>query len=533
MSNIDLHAVLPVLARALADDSKIDVTFSGTGAYAVPGRINLPELSPDNPESTALGLLYVNHEIGHIRYTDFEVEHRSPAHHGICNALEDVRIEECMCRAFKGSRMRLEKGYGLLSKKMDVDALPPLGLIQIYLVARLKQMIAQSENMMAVADKAAARLREVMPDTAVLQLEVLMLGIKHCRHTRDVANLADQILKLFEDLLNQEEPPQASDESSKNQENTSGGAGSGDTQNSPTGESDTSAMTQFLQAILDAEDGEANFELSDVIAESLAGCAKQDQNAGTAITLPKAYFPKELKAVSNLQAVRKATNGLRTRLTALLESYGQTAIRYANSGRARSDRVWELRSGHTRIFERTESVPTLNTAVMCLVDASGSMASNSRLEIAKEAMQSLAMSLDGVRGVSFCAAAFPVPEDRIGVANLLQFGENYRLGIERMSAFEANGSTPLAEAMTWAAVELLSENVNRRILLVATDGEPDDRNKTLKAIEFAERHGIEVIGIGIQHNVSRIYKCSRSITQVTELPTVLFQALQRSLLHAA
>ena len=94
------------------------------------------------------------------------------------------------------------------------------------------------------------------------------------------------------------------------------------------------------------------------------------------------------------------------------------------------------------------------------------------------------------------------------------------------------------EAITWAYTRLKKRKEERKILMVISDGAPvDDSTLSVNSGDFLEKHlkkivkfienkdDIEILAIGIGHDVSRYYKKAIKITDVHELGDVMIGQL--------
>ena len=94
------------------------------------------------------------------------------------------------------------------------------------------------------------------------------------------------------------------------------------------------------------------------------------------------------------------------------------------------------------------------------------------------------------------------------------------------------------EAITWAYTRLKKRKEERKILMVISDGAPvDDSTLSVNSGDFLEKHlkkivkfienkdDIEILAIGIGHDVSRYYKKAIKITDVQELGDVMIGQL--------
>ena len=94
------------------------------------------------------------------------------------------------------------------------------------------------------------------------------------------------------------------------------------------------------------------------------------------------------------------------------------------------------------------------------------------------------------------------------------------------------------EAIQWAFSRLQKRREERKILMVISDGAPvDDSTLSVNSGDFLEKHlkkivqfieqktEIEVLAIGIGHDVSRYYNRAIKITDVNELGDVMISQL--------
>ena len=94
------------------------------------------------------------------------------------------------------------------------------------------------------------------------------------------------------------------------------------------------------------------------------------------------------------------------------------------------------------------------------------------------------------------------------------------------------------EAITWAFNRLKKRKEERKILMVISDGAPvDDSTLSVNSGDYLEKHlkkvvkfveskdDIEILAIGIGHDVSRYYQRAIKITDVQELGDVMILSL--------
>ncbi len=146
-----------------------------------------------------------------------------------------------------------------------------------------------------------------------------------------------------------------------------------------------------------------------------------------------------------------------------------------------------------------------------------------RINIASDTMLCSAVALTGIPGVKVAAGTFP------GLYPILKFDENPLANTSRFG-LPCFGSTPMAEGLRWATSVLSRRLEARKILLVMTDGEPDNAVTASTAIEAAKAIGIEVMAIGINHSgVKTLFTDSVVITDLPELPRAMIAMLGNTL----
>lgn len=136
---------LPLLASVLGNQYGVEVRMSGQNAYCVGKIINLPAL-PDTDDEKLLPLArgFIDHESGHIRFTDIEAVSRAnldAVTKNIFNSVEDWRIEQKMAEMYPGCR---EHFQWLISNFcfQEADPMagkPPAISVMKYVLASVRQ----------------------------------------------------------------------------------------------------------------------------------------------------------------------------------------------------------------------------------------------------------------------------------------------------------------------------------------------------------------------------------------------------------
>ena len=222
----------------------------------------------------------------------------------------------------------------------------------------------------------------------------------------------------------------------------------------------------------------------------------------------------------SLDEAYQVSAGIRRRLQAELDAFTHAERWVGRRGRRLSSRhLPGVVAGDPNVFETTTDGEHPDTAILLVLDHSGSMAGR-QLHVACNAVYAAALALEAIEGVDVAAMAFP-SMDRI-----VQFGRSPR-GCPDRFKIAASGSTPLTEAVYIGAQALLDQPRKRRLMVVMSDGDPDDSVSALGAIAAAEQMGIEMMGVGIFHaDIRKLFDRSEVICDLTELPGCLVKLVR-------
>ena len=206
--------------------------------------------------------------------------------------------------------------------------------------------------------------------------------------------------------------------------------------------------------------------------------------------------------------------------------------------RINDSRLDRLACGDMKVFRHKVKRAAPNTAIHLLADRSPSMNRQdipgaARFNVAMDACLALALSLQGIPGVNPGISSFPgYASSPDHVVQILKHGQTVRHNVSNFTiSADEHGSTPLTQAVWFAASSLLACKEERKILIVLTDGAPDNPASALEALARCRASGIEDIGIGIYHDVKHLFKVPITINNIAELRAKLF-LISRELLVA-
>jgi cobalamin biosynthesis protein CobT len=231
---------------------------------------------------------------------------------------------------------------------------------------------------------------------------------------------------------------------------------------------------------------------------------------------PKNGKLDEVEAIS-------ASSRMRAKLMGMLQAIKMCPKSYGLSGRKLAPgRLIKLATGDPRIFRKKIETVTTNTAVALLLDLSGSM--DGKYKVANEAAFALHNTLYGLKGVAACTLEFSGKNKEPEVSVLVGFGAKPQS--ENFNHYPFDG-TPTGTAIWAARAMLLQRPEPRKIMLILTDGCPDDGYATKAATERALKDGIEIAAIGIMDSSVRHYwENHRVISAIHELPAAMFGIME-------
>jgi len=491
ISSRALLSCLPLLASSLGQRYGVRVAIGGNRAYTDGTTIRLPGLPADaDPRFIGLVRGYIDHEAAHIRFTDFDLlrrEQLGTVEKHIWNIFEDWRIEDRLAKLYPGCG---ENFQGLI-QQIFLDA-PRPKLPKNQWVLDWLLLTVRSWSLPALSGRVrrrAAEVESVLPGLLPRLQPILDTMRQHCPDSAACLDYARQILACL--------------------------------QTAPA-EDPAAAIEQLLVV--------PEMDLPEDIAAILQRCLRQTSSKQEARATVAVQGDKQIAALTSeqLQQSRRLTSGLKARLTGLLQSTKLKRVAPARRGKLDPKLLHGVATGSAKLFRRVEPKPGLNTAVHLLLDTSGSM--RERISLACHTTQAIAESLHGL-GIPLAVTAFPgiCRTGEPTIVPMLGYGERPH---DRFLV-EASGDTPLAEAL-WAVLLALAPRPEpRQIILLLTDGEPDDLDRAQDVIRTAQRLGVEIYALGIKAPgvTTLLPTTSQNIETLNALPEALFGLLQRALIR--
>lgn len=230
------------------------------------------------------------------------------------------------------------------------------------------------------------------------------------------------------------------------------------------------------------------------------------------------------------------------------------------SGRLHSASLYRVMQGDPRVFQRKEEHRSKDTAVMLLVDCSGSMI-GARIVTAMQAAYALAQTLERVNipseilgfttgSMSSSArqqayeeyqkhgVSFSRDSHTIVMPIFKSFNERLNSTVKKRIAYQLNVQSGMntntdGESLEYAAMRLIPRREKRKVMLVMSDGQPVGTGSgphLKETVNNLTKIGVETVGIGIQSDaVKHFYPRYLTLNNVADLPSAVMGELKRIL----
>ena len=544
--NHPLKNALPIVAAAYGEKFGVKVLIQGQDAFTDGERIVIPTANPDDPHYQQIAWGYLAHEAAHIRHTNFDMVQKAsskPIRKALLNIIEDVRIENELAKDYPGTRRSISQviEYMVDTQQMCVpEQLEPASNLQAWLLFRLRCHFLGQKALTPLYQAVDERVRQLFPAAAMSRLSAMLTAVPSLGSTGEVLKLVDAIVAMLEE---ESRPPQDESDAdggddigqdASNYSNNSSDSQTLETDSSATGYSDNSDQADNLRQALEASATQFEPDTFAQVAEVLSEQAEGHQGV-TPLSLPQAEQAMlGDEAILTLSASESAQ--IRARLRGMVQSSQDNRNHAKRHGlRVATHRLAALQAGESRLFIQRQPRIAPNAAVHLLVDISGSMGkpigegNRKYFHVANEAALALAMALEGIPGVVPAVSYFPGIHQEVSIALLPKQSVRHRAACFDQ---KPRGCTPMAQAMWFAANSLLAQKQKRKLMIVLTDGDPDDWAATHDIVDRCRRSSFELLGIGIQtRSVEKFFPQSIVINDVKDLKRELFEVTQQLLIQ--
>lgn len=547
MENQITTGALPLIMGNYASSYGVNLFMYGNSAYTDGKNITIPRLDFFKKEEMEMAYGYVAHECGHIKYSSFKTIEKceDEIFKQLLNALEDVRIEHRQSRDWPG----LARTFSFLVEKLDAETVKAVrkcdnitALMLLYISSYSRNICLNQPTQKSLKSvKRKLTKLAVMPETAFTVLNKLLDTTTGCKTTWDIAELSKKIIELISQVIRDinekfnEDKSQKEGECGTEQTQQTSNSISKDDYSSFLGdginEEEIEKMNAEMQKIASSIDSElGEFTLPSTrnpvipdYASMLEKASKYSKNARDIGSL----CTRNSKPADSLELYYSVLkdNSLKCSIQNLARGYELWHQGNNNAGRTLDVRAYansfcgKTKMLTDKIFKKKVIHKEMNTTVHLLVDTSGSMSRESlsgktRSRIANHMALSLAIGMEGTRNLNCKVSYFP--------GNFCEYEDVYQTGqvlVERATYFDQKprGCTPLAQALLAASSKMeTTDKYHRNIIVVITDGEPDNYLFAEQMLNEAKMKGIEVHALRITSRDRPLRPLFDSYIDVTE-----------------
>lgn len=557
------------LASMLGARYGVKVQVSGTSAFTdYNGKspiINLPLVTAERGQEVLLRG-YIDHEAGHVRYTDRKIFNNArvqPAYlvKTLWNICEDVYIERRMSAAFRGCGQNLRRIAIILfrGKIEPTTSEPVLEQALSYILYGCRSIPVQELR------PEAAVLRDAFPWPSIFpELDKLIARSAVTKNSDECLSLAEEMGALILSAYKQEYGEKQSQQDSQ---------GQGQGQDSQSGHKPLTKAEQKYAASLKkkldkainkiakeqvgsdnitpgemweimkkdmaasinaghgyyssgVEDIQRKLDIGKAIANQIASSNDVYKYTGCrSMTIRKAAGCNPLSQDDIVLGDRMAVQ-LASRMSSVLQTRSLVKRGTGSVGtRIDNHRLYRPAVGDARIFRHDIPGRTPDVEIMCLVDTSGSMYGDS-ISTVNQTVYAIVKATQNIRG---CA---------VGIMSFNSTMESVKdmhtpVPPVRLARMEASGGTFLGSALM-RVLDCFTEKARRHVVIILTDGMADDLPILSSALDRAEQNAVEVYGLGIGDGGSYIggvmgRKHFREVRQNSAIPAALLGMLGEAL----
>ena len=182
------------------------------------------------------------------------------------------------------------------------------------------------------------------------------------------------------------------------------------------------------------------------------------------------------------------------------------------TGKLNTNKLVSLKTGNYNIFTKRGEITSDRVCLCLLIDESGSMSGNGRKEATREAAVLINEAVRHIPNLQLFIYGFT--DEEINVYSEGGKEDRWALGTTG-----ARGGTPTADAMRVASNRIRKQTQDGCLMLVLTDGEPNDISDTMRQDELLSKKKFVVVGVDIKGGtrINMVFRNSISTTDMQSL----------------
>lgn len=457
----------------------------------------------------------ISHEIVcHGLHTDFSVPLKPGITGYLFNILEDPRGELLGIPKYPGANQKIHAALRILKAKgvfrgPELARETPPSILASWLVTELRSELLKQDCLSVFAKAYRALAVDTFGSDLVGQVKQIALDGCHARDSQGASDAADRIVALLK--LAKDNPAA---KPKPNENSTAGGSGEG--QPSP-GNTDGQAgnpspaqgdLSRAIDQILNASSkdlGPFGKGLEEILSANTTALSKSGggYQPDSANEMPELSLSKSGGSIENRARLRAGAQKTAAMLSMtfedLIETVTKSETRRTTEGKLNTRSLWRYPLGEEKLFTKTTEGESIDTCFYLLGDESSSMDSKLGPAPAPREIDTRITAHEACKRVSVAVGEvlhnLSIP---VGIATYNTvvrewhaFDESWASTLQRFAPSAANG-TKTHLAVVWALKKLIDRPEARKILIVATDGDPGNSDVLKAAIAESASLGIEV-----------------------------------------
>jgi Mg-chelatase subunit ChlD len=479
------------------------------------GTIILCDIADDTIVTAQIFMKYLGfivHELLHRKYSDFGVTYRNHYIRMLANGLEDARIENAAIAA------------GLTGNIGDV-----LSTLINDMVDGVTDWSSPAQFPFVIAAFCRNHTTRKVPVHPVILpiFEQARVRLNDCTNSAQVRDLADwvydQLAQAIEDQPEDDgdEDGEPSDEPSD--QPTDGEPSDGEPSEDGEGEGEGKPT----------EGGEPKrikpIDIGDAVNPEPT--LDREEGVGGGISWsPSTTLDKDCKHVADEGDARYRTWNLspvggaklRYEVRRLFEMSGIDEYQFnRRHGQLDVGNLHTIPAGNDRVFKRHHEEGGIDSAVVFIMDCSGSMF-DENMQAAAPVMATMLDTLDRA-GVATSVITFGTTTSMLKPWNMTK-----AKALPLISRMKSGGDNSDSAALRYAHSLLLNRPEQRKVVFILADGgvSYDDEKRCMSQAKSGERLGITTIGIGIHADLSNMYPNNIVIDKLDQLASASFKQIK-------
>ena len=555
------------LTRLMSDKGGIKIRFSGEQCHTDFQSITLPVGDFNDPNYLELIEGAIDHEVGHIKWTDRKWTVKSHAegsfYNCIRNAIEDIRMENSVVNTWPGAQFNLDRlvnqainrgWFGLVEK-----ASPAASVLQGVVLYYGRYTYCGQTQLKKHCESAINALNAHLSHDFTRRILAILDKIPTLKSNKDSFIMAGEIVELLKQEAQDSDDNQSGDsddnqsgdsddnhggdsddnhggDSDDNHGGDSDDSQGGDSDDSQGGDSDDSQsgeLSQFINNALSASDKDLITDLHEAVEKELAKMAHDFNGSCEEVNLDLVCREVKRKVIHgevDYEQANKMSGLLSRELYKVIHGLNLKNTTYSSRGSSiDANRLAGVGAGNYSVFSSSRVTKAPNMAMSIVVDNSGSMGDYC-MKIANTSALSLSLAIDKLKEVKSETLYY----DSDDVMHLAKSFNEKAAAVKSQFAVHHHGGTITGAALYTALRRIATRPEQKKVIFLLTDGDTsfEDIPVLLSTLELAKTLNVKVVCVGILARKLGGFEDQEflNVGNILELPRVLKKLVKANLL---